>query len=166
VENNSFTMPDRSVTVTASFKPAEVEQTVTLSFDAGEGTVEPATAEINIGEAIGELPVPTREGGWVFMGWYTAPAATAFDICQGTAVTAETVIEEDTTVYAHWRLPGDINGDGKVNNKDVTRLQKYLKGEAVEVVAFNLDTNGDGNVSNKDLTRLQRFVKGETVELN
>jgi hypothetical protein len=81
-------------------------------------------------------------------------------------VTAETVIEEDTTVYAHWRLPGDINGDGKVNNKDVTRLQKYLKGDDVEVVTFNLDTNGDGNVNNKDLTRLQRFVKGLEVELH
>ena len=53
-----------------------------------------------------------------------------------------------------------------MNNKDVTRLQKYLKGDDVEVVAFNLDTNGDGSVNNKDLTRLQRFVKGLDVELH
>jgi ribosomal protein L27 len=143
-----------------------VSAAVTVTFDAGEGTVEPATKEVNPGEAIGELPVPTREGGWKFIGWFTAPAESYLTAGQGTQVTAETTVDEDTTVYAHWRLPGDINGDGKVNNKDVTRLQKYLKGEAVEVVAFNLDTNGDGNVSNKDLTRLQRFVKGETVELN
>ncbi len=81
-------------------------------------------------------------------------------------MTAETTVDADTTFYAHWRLPGDINGDGKVNNKDVTRLQKYLKGDDVEVVAFNLDTNGDGSVNNKDLTRLQRFVKGLDVELH
>ena len=143
-----------------------VSAAVTVTFDAGEGTVEPTTLEVNSGEAIGELPVPTREGGWKFIGWFTAPAESYLTAGQGTQVTAETTVDEDTTVYAHWRLPGDINGDGKVNNKDVTRLQKYLKGEAVEVVAFNLDTNGDGNVSNKDLTRLQRFVKGETVELN
>ena len=165
VEGNSFTMPDTPVTVTATFKPAEVEQTVTLSFDAGEGTVEPATAEINIGEAIGQLPTPTREGGWVFLGWFTEPAESAFVAGQGTQVTAETVFDEDVTVYAHWRLPGDINGDGKVNNKDATRLQKYLKGDEVEVVEFNLDVNGDGKVNNKDLTRLQRYLKTGDEEI-
>ena len=165
VENNSFTMPDRSVTVTASFKLSEVGQTVTVSFDAGEGTVEPATKKVNAGEAIGELPVPTREGGWVFLGWYTAPAESAFVAGQGTQVTAETVFDEDVTVYAHWRLPGDVNGDGKVNNKDVTRLQKYLKGDEVEVVEFNLDVNGDGKVNNKDLTRLQRYLKTGDMEI-
>ena len=136
-----------------------------MTFDAGEGTVDPATKEVTAGEAVGELPVPTREGGWVFIGWYTEPAASYLAAGQGTAVTAETTVDADTTFYAHWRLPGDINGDGKVNNKDVTRLQKYLKGDDVEVVAFNLDTNGDGNVNNKDLTRLQRYVKGVDVEI-
>ena len=80
-------------------------------------------------------------------------------------MTAETVIEDDTTVYAHWRLPGDVNGDGKVNNKDATRLQKYLKGDEVEVVEFNLDVNGDGKVNNKDLTRLQRYLKTGDMEI-
>ena len=63
-------------------------------------------------------------------------------------------------------VPGDINGDGKVNNKDVTRLQRYLKGAAVEVNEAALDVNGDGKVNNKDLTRLQRYVKGADVELH
>lgn len=63
------------------------------------------------------------------------------------------------------RIPGDINGDGKVNNKDVTRLQRYLKGEETEVVEAALDVNGDGKVNNKDLTRLQRYLKGEEVEI-
>ena len=139
---------------------------VTVSFNAGEGTVDPATKEVTAGEAVGELPVPTREDGWVFIGWFTEPAASYLAAGQGTAVTAETTVDADTTFYAHWRLPGDINGDGKVNNKDVTRLQKYLKGDDVEVVTFNLDTNGDGSVNNKDLTRLQRFVKGLDVELH
>ncbi len=62
-------------------------------------------------------------------------------------------------------IPGDINGDGKVNNKDVTRLQRYLKGEETEVVEAALDVNGDGKVNNKDLTRLQRYLKGEEVEI-
>ena len=85
---------------------------------------------------------------------------------QGTQVTAETTFDEDTTVYAHWRLPGDINGDGRVNNKDVTRLQKYQKGDEVEVMELNLDVNGDGKANNKDITRLQKYLKDDEVELN
>ena len=139
---------------------------VTVTFDAGEGVVDPATVEVNMGESIETLPIPTREDGWVFIGWFTEPAESYLLAGQGTPVTAETTFDEDTTVYAHWRLPGDINGDGRVNNKDVTRLVRYLKGEEVEVVEFNLDTNGDGKVNNKDLTRLARFIKSGDVELH
>ena len=63
-------------------------------------------------------------------------------------------------------IPGDINGDGNVNNKDLTRLMKYLAGEDVTVVEVALDTNGDGNVNNKDLTRLMKYLAGEDVVLN
>ena len=63
-------------------------------------------------------------------------------------------------------IPGDINGDGVVNNKDVTRLQRYLKGADVEVVEAALDVNGDGKVNNKDLTRLQRYLKGADAEIH
>ena len=60
---------------------------------------------------------------------------------------------------------GDINGDGNVNNKDLTRLMKALAGEDVEVVTETLDVNGDGNFNNKDLTRLMKFIAGEDVEI-
>lgn len=67
----------------------------------------------------------------------------------------------DTTIKA-----GDINGDGNVNNKDLTRLLKYIAGENVEVVRQTLDTNGDGNINNKDLTRLLRYLAGDNVEIH
>ena len=127
--NYIFTMPAGNVTVYARFT-----RICTLSFDACGGTVEPAALEIEAGAAVGALPTPTREGGWVFMGWYTTPAATAFDICQGEKVTAETTFSENTTVYAHWRLPGDANGDGKVNGTDVTLLATYVKARGNGVV--------------------------------
>ncbi len=60
----------------------------------------------------------------------------------------------------------DVNGDGKVNNKDLTRLQKYQKGDEVEVMELNLDVNGDGKGNNKDITRLQKYLKDDEVELN
>ena len=63
-------------------------------------------------------------------------------------------------------LPGDINGDGKVNNKDVTRLFQYLSGMDVEVVNNALDVNGDGKVNNKDVTRLFQYLSGMDVKIH
>ena len=65
-------------------------------------------------------------------------------------------------------MPGDVNGDGKVNNKDVTRLMRYIKyhnTQEIEVVKGALDVNGDGKVNNKDVTRLMRFIKYKNVDI-
>ena len=61
--------------------------------------------------------------------------------------------------------PGDINGDGAVDNKDLTRLFKYLSGYDVEVDEAALDVNGDGEISNKDVTRLFRYLSGYDVTI-
>lgn len=42
---------------------------------------------------------------------------------------------------------GDVNGDGAVNSKDLTRLMKYVAGENVEI--YGGDINGDGTVNAK-----------------
>ena len=63
-------------------------------------------------------------------------------------------------------IPGDINGDGIVNMKDVTRLVNYLNdNEAYEVIKKALDVNGDGVVSIKDVTRLVEYLNDNTVEI-
>ncbi|MBQ2468407.1 MAG: hypothetical protein II503_01865 [Clostridia bacterium] len=62
-------------------------------------------------------------------------------------------------------LPGDINGDGEVDARDLVRYMKYLAGEDVYVVEEALDCNGDGSVNSKDLTRLMKYLSGETTEI-
>ncbi|MBR6902912.1 MAG: hypothetical protein IKN39_03380, partial [Clostridia bacterium] len=73
------------------------------------------------------------------------------------------VINGIVTINDH--LPGDINGDGKVNNKDIVRLFKYLSDWDVEVDSKALDVNGDGAVNNKDLLRLFKYLSNWDVKI-
>lgn len=67
----------------------------TVTFDANEGSVSPASAKTENGK-LSTLPTPTREGH-VFTGWYTAKDG-------GELVTTGTVFSADTTLYARWRV--------------------------------------------------------------
>ncbi len=60
-------------------------------------------------------------------------------------------------------IPGDLNGDGKVNVMDLIRLKRYLA-DGTEVVG-NADVNGDGKVNVMDLIRLKRYIAGEAVDI-
>lgn len=63
--------------------------------------------------------------------------------------------------------PGDINGDGKVNNKDATYILRYLANwEQEAVITQALDVDGSGKINNKDATILLRYLAGWDVELN
>lgn len=66
-----------------------------VTFDAGEGKTDIASARTDKDGKVAELPAATRDG-YTFEGWFTAAEG-------GDAVTAETVFDKDTTVYAHWK---------------------------------------------------------------
>ncbi len=63
-------------------------------------------------------------------------------------------------------IPGDVNGDGTVNNKDVVMLFRYASGSDVAVNVAALDVNGDGSVNNKDVVVLFRYVSGADITLS
>ena len=63
-------------------------------------------------------------------------------------------------------LPGDVSGDGRVNNRDLGMLQQYLSDMDVTVAELNAcDVTGDGRVNNRDLGILQQYLSDMDVEL-
>lgn len=66
-----------------------------VTFDAGEGKADAEIARTDKDGKLAELPAAVRDG-YTFEGWFTAAEG-------GDAVTADTVFDKDTTVYAHWK---------------------------------------------------------------
>lgn len=66
-----------------------------------------------------------------------------------------------STTYVHAALQGvgDVNGDGRVNNRDLGYLQLVLNDDAA--VQGDADLNADGKVNNQDLGLLQQTLVGE-----
>ena len=67
------------------------------------------------------------------------------------------------TGAASFGRPGDANGDGTIDNKDVVTLFRYLSGAETGAVADNCDYNGDGRKNNKDVTLLFRDVSSGQI---
>ena len=63
--------------------------------------------------------------------------------------------------------PGDINGDGDVNLKDlVTIAQVQAKWTDVKYVSYALDTNGNGQFTLDDVSFFAQYLAGWNVVLN
>ncbi len=62
---------------------------------------------------------------------------------------------------------GDVNRDGKVNNKDITALFGYNSGSMDEsmIDLFAADCNGDGDINNKDVMLLFKSISGYDVDI-
>ena len=159
----SVTYVYNDVVKTTSFTINVSDIISAVTFNPNGGVCGTVSKTVTYKSTYGSLPTPTRTGH-TFMGWYTA-------VDGGTPVAEDTevTIKADQTLYAIWEedqpayISGDINGDNIVNNKDLTRLMKYLAGEDVEVAELALDINGDSTVNNKDLTRLMKYLAGEDV---
>ena len=62
---------------------------------------------------------------------------------------------------------GDINGDGEINNNDLTSLKSFVYGtpepEQGSATFFAADVNGDGEVNNTDITPMKAVVFGSST---
>lgn len=66
----------------------------TITWNANGGSVSPTTTTKNVGEQLGTLPTPTREG-YNFLGWFTAATG-------GIQISAATIVTGNVTYWAHW----------------------------------------------------------------
>jgi len=73
---------------------------------------------------------------------------------------------ENGIIFVNNHIPGDVNGDEVVDNKDATCLLRYLAGwELDDIVDVALDIDGDDSITNKDGTRLMRYLADWDVEI-
>ena len=62
--------------------------------------------------------------------------------------------------------PGDVNGDGAVDGRDLVRLRKYLAGvPETEIIEANANANGDDVIDILDLIRLRKYLAKDDVIL-
>ena len=103
--------------------------TYTLTYNAGGGSVSPASKSVTYNAAYGTLPVPVR-AGYTFNGWYTAASG-------GTEVTSATKMGAgNTTIYAQWTLiPYSISYDLDGGTVSPSNPVSY----SIETAAFSLN---------------------------
>ena len=78
---------------------------------------------------------------------------------QGVSATFTVTVLEGTAP-----VPGDVNGDDRVNMKDYSLLRQYLSGWDIDIGLVAANVNGDAIVNMKDLSLLRQWLNGWEVE--
>lgn len=87
------------------------------------------------------------------------------DVFDWTMNNVEFAMKSGTVTVAAGNEPGDVNGDGKINLKDLGVLQQYLNKWEVEIDLDAAEVTGDDKVNLKDLGVLQQYLNKWDVEL-
>ena len=67
---------------------------------------------------------------------------------------------EPTAAPEPVRIPGDVNGDGTVDNQDLLQLARFIAGYDVTIDTEAADMNGDGKIDGLDVLRLAKQLAG------
>ena len=141
---------------------ATVTHTVSFWFAGDEYPI--FSVEVQDGDTATKPAEPAQEGK-VFLGWYTAPeGGEKFDF--STPITGDVNLYarfEDAPVGGH--IPGDVDGNGVVNVRDLGRLQQYLNGFDVTINEAASNVNGDSGINVRDYGLLQQYLNGWDVVL-
>lgn len=81
-------------------------------------------------------------------------------------LTTEGFTEKATFSASSAYTPGDVNGDGNINNRDASAILKHLSGYNVSIVISALDVNGDGKINNRDASAILKYLAGYEVVLH
>ena len=147
-------VPGKETIDNIEYKTAFVGKSKTVTFDANGGTVTETSRIVELDHAIGQLPEPIKDGGFLFKGWYTSSE-------DGELIDENTIIEEDVTYYAHWEeiFVANING---TNYKTLTDAIAAVPTNNTEtVVTISYDT-----VENITIQKNQNIVfdfQGHTI---
>lgn len=162
-----YTVEDGSVTITA-YRGNEEEVTVPSMIGGNPVNVIAAGAFAN-NSTVKTIHLPdtimTVETGAFGPEQKVIYAAYETEPEQSTVTTARDPETEQNTVTDAPETepditPGDVDGDGEINNKDVVRLFRYV---SVAEVVYNkkCDFNKDGKVNNKDVVQLFKKVSDD-----
>lgn len=131
---------------------------VTVSLFA-DGSAQPKyTVTVPAGEKSGGKYTAVYDIPSVAAGTYTVQVSKKNHVTREYTVTVGGDVK---TLNVEIRLLGDVNGDGRVNAMDCTRLYKHVNKTQLLTDPYALkcaETNGDGRVNAMDCTRLFKHV--------
>jgi len=137
----------------------EAEQTYTLS---GNISVSGATVTLLRGGDV----VSTLTAGTTYsienlsVGVYTLQVSkNGYETAEYSVVIATDVVQNVELTASASAIPGDVDGNGKVNNRDLGLLQQALNNYDMSNKPYDeaaADVDGNGKVNNRDLGQLQK----------
>ena len=143
----------------------------TLQFDANGGECSVTSKSVTWGNALGELPTPTKTGH-VFNGWYTASSGGT--LCTSTTSCNFSLTESTHTLYAQWTIDTytvsyDANGgtdapstQTKTYGTDLilSSITPIKVADSEEPYVVTLNANG-GSVSTTSLSAARVYAFSE-----
>ena len=91
---------------------------------------------------------------------YRNAKANAKPTAEPTTTPEPTATPDPTATPEPGRVPGDVNGDETVDDRDLLRLARFIAGYNVTIDTAAADMNGDGKIDGRDVLRLTKYLAG------